>query len=194
MTTVVLSPHTDDAIFSLGAHLDTLDDVVIASVFAGIPTDYLGRRKHEKLREEHTRACAKIGASEVNAEFLDDVYQPSPPDAVEAWIWTHVHDADTVYIPVGIHHPDHLRVTEIAAGMLDDMRRVFFYEELPYRVDYPELATQRVIDVAVNGPLYGWQAESSPAKRAAVDCYASQIDSSVIGRVMVRENIWELQR
>jgi hypothetical protein len=47
VTVVILSPHTDDAIFSLGQHLTTLDSdvpLVIASVFAGIPEDDAGHR------------------------------------------------------------------------------------------------------------------------------------------------------
>lgn len=198
MTTVVLSPHTDDAIFSLGAHLATLDDVTIVSVFAGIPDDPGGRAKHTLLRDEHADACRLIGATVVNGDFLDDVYPrtPSMEVFVQAFIHRYCVAVDAVYFPVGIHHPDHLMVSGCGVNLLPKIAaRAFFYEELPYRMDYPEIATRRLIDLAAaNGQLRRQAWGSTLTKRAAVDCYQSQIDASVIDRVMRPEYLWELQR
>jgi hypothetical protein len=95
VTVVILSPHTDDAIFSLGQHLTTLDSdvpLVIASVFAGIPEDDAGHKKHKRLRAEHELACEIIGASEWNGDYLDDVYQPRPSvTEIRDWIVKAVH-------------------------------------------------------------------------------------------------------
>lgn len=192
MTTVVLSPHTDDAIFSLGAYLSTLDDVIIATVFAGIPEDGAGHAKHTTLRAEHTRACQIIGATEINSTMLDDVYPPSPPQTVRDFIAAATRAADVVYIPIGIRHPDHVTVATAALQVLNTTATVRFYEELPYRTDYPQIAAQRLADLT--------QLRTVPAlgdhytKLKAVRAYASQIDDSVINRVMVDEHIWELVR
>lgn len=52
MTTTVFSPHTDDAIFSIGAHITGLKARIVTP-FAGIPDDEAGRQKHTTLRAEH---------------------------------------------------------------------------------------------------------------------------------------------
>lgn len=76
--TVVFSPHTDDAIFSLGDYLSNLDgDILIVTPFAAVPEDEAGEQKHTTLHAEHAAACAIIGAQHVNGPFLDDVY-PAP--------------------------------------------------------------------------------------------------------------------
>jgi LmbE family N-acetylglucosaminyl deacetylase len=188
MTVAVMSPHTDDAIFSLGAYLATRDDVTIVSPMAAIPTDPAGRAKHETLRAEHGRACELIGAAHIEGPFLDDVYPPSPPAAIGAWLAPFLTSGVTVFVPLGIHHPDHLLISDLLIGMLDDTAPVLFYAELPYRVDYPAKAAARLAHVA---PLTEITlAHDYTAKAAAVACYASQIDDSVRARVLVDEQLW----
>jgi LmbE family N-acetylglucosaminyl deacetylase len=183
---VVFSPHTDDAIFSLGAYLATCDDVTIVSPMAAIPTDPAGRAKHETLRAEHGRACAIIGAAHVEGPFLDDVYPPSPPAAIRQWLAPFLDPGVTVFVPLGIHHPDHVLISDLLTDMLDD---VLLYAELPYRVDYPAKAAARLAHV---GPLAAitLAADHHTTKAAAVACYASQIDDSVVARVLVDEQAW----
>lgn len=190
---IVLSPHTDDAIFSIGAHLAGLDDVVIASVFAGIPDDPAGRAKHTTLRAEHAKACELIGATALNSDFLDDVYPPTPLPELREFIASATAAADMVYMPIGIRHPDHVTVATVALELSDTMNRVRIYEELPYRTDYPDDAARGIAN------LKGCLQAVAPCgdddqKLAAVRCYASQIDASVITRVMQPENVWELVR
>lgn len=196
---VVFSPHTDDAIFSLGAHLSTLSGVTVVTPMAGIPDDEAGRRKHEVLRDEHDKACGTLGLRWINGDFLDDVYPPPSRSEVKAWMggWF---TADEVYVPFGIHHPDHLLVSNLLISLLYTSgtvpRRVFFYEELPYRVDYPELANIRFshIENFVGRLRMLEDFVDDGLKRCAVDQYRSQISASVVERVMVRERIWQLIR
>jgi LmbE family N-acetylglucosaminyl deacetylase len=200
LTVVILSPHTDDAIFSLGQHLTTLDSdvpLVIASVFAGIPEDDAGHRKHKRLRAEHELACEIIGASEWNGEYLDDVYQPRPSvTEVRDWIVKAVTelDATVVYIPLGIHHPDHVAVTVAATRTPQIAPTIRLYADLPYHTDYPGLAAVRLAQAEETlGPLKPLTLTGDRDwKLDAVHAYQSQIDMSVIGRVMVDEHVWEL--
>jgi LmbE family N-acetylglucosaminyl deacetylase len=200
VTVVVLSPHTDDAIFSLGQHLTTLDSdvpLVIASVFAGIPEDNAGHKKHKRLRAEHELACEIIGASEWNGDYLDDVYQPRPTvTEIRDWIvkaCTEL-DATTVYIPLGIHHPDHVTVTVAATRTPQIAPTIRLYADLPYHTDYPGLAAVRLAQAEETlGPLKPLTLSGDRDwKLDAIHAYQSQIDMSVIGRVMVDEHVWEL--
>src|SRR6266568_5039913 len=110
MTAIVLSPHTDDAVFSIGDHLCGLDAKTVVSPMAAIPADNTGRTKHETLRSEHSTAMGIIDAEFVNGPFLDDVYAPPDRGIFDAWLSSQLRSADMVYIPVGIKHFDHLLV------------------------------------------------------------------------------------
>ena len=198
---VAFSPHTDDAVFSVGAWLSAQKpNIRIVSPMAGVPEDDAGRRKHVTLRSEHWQACEVIGAEQYDGDFLDDVY-PAPQRAqVKAWMQPHFEIADTVLIPLGLHHPDHLLVSNLLINLIDNAdvapRRICFYEELPYRVDHQALVGIRFAHVEnMVGRLRIIEAVTDgTAKRRAVACYKSQTGGDVINRVMVRERIWELIR
>lgn len=157
MNTVVFSPHTDDAIFSIGAYITGLKARIVTP-FAGVPDDEAGRQKHTTLR------------------------------------------ADQVFIPFGIHHPDHLLTTNMAIALVYNNpivpARICFYEDLPYRVDYPHATMSRFahLENIVGRLKLIEDITDERIKRAAVDCYKSQTGGDVMSRVMVRERIWELVR
>ena len=46
MSNLIFSPHTDDAIFSLGDYILHNERITIASAFSGVPTDDAGYKKH----------------------------------------------------------------------------------------------------------------------------------------------------
>lgn len=194
MTTVVVSPHTDDAIFSIGAHLSTLDPgepLTIASPMAGIPNDAVGLVKHITLRREHDRAVALLAptARVVNGDFLDDVYDPPALDELSAWLREAISGADTVYVPVGIHHPDHLMVSDAMVALVATVASVWFYEELPYRVLYPRLLNERLVALGLVDIHTVWP---NAVKADAVRCYDSQVDDELITKLLVPEHIWRL--
>lgn len=202
MSTVVYSPHTDDAIFSVGAYIINIPDVRIVTPFAGIPDDDIGRAKHTRLRAEHAKACGVIDAQPINGDFLDDVYPAPRRGDVRAWMAQYL-DSDTVMIPFGIHHPDHLITTNMLISLLYNNPvvpdRVLFYEDLPYRVDYTELANARFTHIEnLVGRLRMIEdlpsAYAQSLKESAVRCYTSQIGGDVLSRVLVRERVWELIR
>jgi LmbE family N-acetylglucosaminyl deacetylase len=207
MSVVVFGPHTDDAIFSIGAYLAALDDVVfIASPMAGVPDDAVGRNKHTRLREEHNEACRVISAAADNGPFLDDVYPAPSRSEVTKWLAEKFYRADIALIPFGIHHPDHLMVSNLLLDLLrlapQVPRRLYFYEELPYRVDYPETANARFsyIENSIGRLRLVEQIYPMEPKEQAVRAYSSQIangdavDESLVAKLLSRERIWELVR
>lgn len=200
MKVVVFSPHTDDAIFSLGAYLSTAGDtpVTIASPFAAIPDDDAGKAKHKTLRREHRAACATLGNIKIaNGPFLDDVYPPSNESAVTRWLLGQLEDAGVIYVPVGIHHPDHYTTSNLLIGLLLAGAAPFallnFYEELPYRVLYPEITQERLFVLRRKfGELIPGMCAPNKAKERAVRTYKSQTDEDLIPKLMVDEHIWKV--
>lgn len=197
MNAVVISPHLDDAIFSIGAYLSHLDEnITIATPMAGIPTDEAGRAKHTTLHREHERATADALLRPVkllNGDFLDDVYDPPPIAMLTAWLRGAIAEAGTVYVPIGIHHPDHVMVADALIPMLEGRRRVCFYEELPYRVLYPQLLTARLGIIAHLGRCQMETIWPTAAKERAVRLYASQVDDALVTTLLMPEHIWRMQ-
>jgi LmbE family N-acetylglucosaminyl deacetylase len=182
----------------ISAALDA--DITIVSPMAGIPDDLIGRLKHTTLRQEHETACAVVGATAVNGEFLDDVYPAPRRTAASEWLADQLEGADEAYIPMGIWHPDHLLTSNL---LLDLIRllphipdRLYFYEELPYRINFPELSNTRFAHIENNIGRLRLIEEQYPVapKERAVRAYASQIDEPLVAKLLVRERIWELVR
>ena len=155
MTTVVVSPHLDDAVLSLGQFLDAHTDVTVVTVFAGVPaegtispydqacgfTDSADAMRTRRS-EDWAAVSGVLGADVMHLPFLDQQYRSEPAGwgAISETIGAQLPpDGCRVLVPLGIGHPDH----EVAAmaglaavrPFVDD---VFVYEELPYRVLNPE--------------------------------------------------------
>ncbi len=214
MTSVVFSPHCDDAIWSLGGMLipapaTRRDDVLIVAVMAGMPDDPVGRAKYETIHAEHKVACDLLDAATELGPFLDDVYPDAPRDGLSAWLASFLPQADRIFIPVGTHHPDHVVVADLLVEILCTYPEltppaVWFYEELPYRVEYPALAAARRerIIATLGGSWHGESITPRPRKRDACVAYASQtnhfgtetLDSDLVDKLMTTERIWEWTR
>lgn len=184
----IISPHVDDAIFSLGnaiAWFQKTAEITVISPFAGIPSDPVGFKKHTTLRAEHEEACKIMGVSIINGDFFDDVYGLQNSDKVEAWIRKVTEGFDNILVPLGIHHPDHILVRNICVSSIEITG---FYEELPYRILYPELRSQVVQEFT--GYRGGKVYEHNPLKEQAVKAYASQIAPHLFPQLFVDERIW----
>lgn len=196
MTAFVLSPHTDDAVFSIGEHLCGLDDKIVVSPMAGIPKDLVGRAKHETLHAEHAAAMAIVGAEHRNGPFLDDVYPPPDPGIFTAWMNAQLAQADTLYVPLGIRHHDHLLVSNAAIAYLLEHKRptVRAYAEMPYRTRYPGLTQERLeLFGSLLGALKALDVSNrEAAKEQALRAYRSQTDEQLITELLVPEHIWEV--
>jgi LmbE family N-acetylglucosaminyl deacetylase len=146
----ILSPHLDDAAYSLGAAISESvrsgADVSLVTVFAGDPNSsrpaspwdrrfgfQLAGEAARARREEDMRACKLLGATPVWLPFDDQHGRPPAEDE----LWSSIHDAvgraDTVLVPgFPLDHADHLRLARVTLARQFGARRVGLYVEQPY--------------------------------------------------------------
>jgi LmbE family N-acetylglucosaminyl deacetylase len=148
--TAVVSPHLDDAVFSLGATMARASrlgsQVRIVTVFAGEPgldtkAGWWDRRagfssaKHAYAarREEDRHACALIGAVPVWLPFSDGQYAPEPdPAVVRQAVLDAVGGCDSLVLPgFPLQNPEHAWVTTMLLTT-PPKQRLGFYAEQPY--------------------------------------------------------------
>jgi LmbE family N-acetylglucosaminyl deacetylase len=202
-TAVVLSPHLDDAIMSLGGTMHLLSRI---GVSLRIVTLFAGDPKHDGApsfwdaarrvrtagesfaarRAEDDAAAAALGVETCWLPFLDASYiARRDPDEVWNRVLPHLRGAAAVFIPGSpLAHPDHEYTAMLAYQRLDPDLDVLFYAEQPYatRPRYVRSYVQR----STPGPLRHlgadlvWKAvhldaRARAAKARAVDCYAGEI-------------------
>ena len=193
MNSLIFSPHTDDAVFSMGDYISINDNFTIASAFAGIPDDDIGFKKHTLLRKEHEYACQIIGASIINNDLLDDVYGKQDESLLLGWIKDTIINYENIYIPLGIHHPDHLLLSNILFSLMDSFNKTYFiYAELPYKILYPELYLKRLYKFNSKYNLYKINTSYADSKIKAIKQYKSQINNNLIEKLIVEEDLWKI--
>jgi LmbE family N-acetylglucosaminyl deacetylase len=203
MSSLIFCPHTDDAIFSLGDHIiDNDHSFTIASAFAGIPKDWVGYRKHIRLRQEHDEACSMINAKAINGDLLDDVYGEQNKNDLIDWIKSIIINFDNVYIPLGIHHPDHILLSDTLFELMKDFNKTYFiYAELPYRMLYPKLHKERLKQFESIYTLENIPINFTQHKIDAIKKYNSQvayvhdpsyINEDLVGKLIVEEKLWKV--
>lgn len=215
MNAAVLSPHYDDAVWSIGATLAGIDATVI-TVFAKPPpvglvtafdrgcgfdssADAVAHRRRENIR-----ACTVLDVRDLDGPYGDSQYGDVTNEAdLTSWVITILRSQpfDTVICPLGLNHPDHVVVANAARNASRGVGlRTVIYEELPSRVWYPEETIQRLNDIR----RAGWEvaatdfgAANTPgnrlaAKRAAVECYRSQVNDEIRACLFVPERLWDV--
>ncbi|MEY2432680.1 MAG: hypothetical protein QOC92_2405 [Acidimicrobiaceae bacterium] len=148
---VVLSPHLDDAVLSLGASIAASvrrgATVRIVTVFAGDPGTTRPSSTWEvrcgfasaaeaaqKRRIEDLAACRRIGATPAWLAYPDvDHAEERNTDQIGTAIEEAIVGADMVLMPgFPLVHPDHLQVTKLALERRSPAVRFGFYAEQPY--------------------------------------------------------------
>lgn len=185
MSLAVLSPHLDDAAFSLAEHLSVRPDATIITPFGATPSDMVGKLKYNKLHYEHGNACKLLKAHIVNGPFLDDVYADTRDITnLTDWVADALQGFDEVWFPIGIHHPDHL-LTTTATWRNISAQKFALYEELPYRVLYPHTPLGEY-----------WYVDGSPSalefKRKVCRMYESQIGPDIERCLYAPERLWRV--
>jgi LmbE family N-acetylglucosaminyl deacetylase len=195
---LVLSPHLDDAVLSLGAAIAASAragaETTVLTVFgcdplSDAPAGWWDRRAGFQTegeaararRDEDARACARLGATPRWLPFRDATYPPRPAQLA---VWTAIVDAaadtraDTVLVPgFPLRHPDHAWLAALVlARSLPDVR-VGLYVEQPY--------TWRLGASPNGGPP--WErlpaaADDRAAKRRAAGAYRTQLP--LLGRLI----------
>jgi LmbE family N-acetylglucosaminyl deacetylase len=185
----VVSPHLDDAVFSVAEHMIGHDPVTIICPFGGVPEDEAGRTKYLTLLTEHADVCNAFGWGSSVGPFLDDVYiETRSIRLLDEWLSQTLKGFDEVWFPFGIHHPDHRLVAKACRSFWNgDGIGVCVYEELPYRVLYPDLSPMHTI-----GELLGYTPRLEQ-KKAACRTYASQINDDIERCLYVPERLWRVR-
>jgi 2-polyprenyl-3-methyl-5-hydroxy-6-metoxy-1,4-benzoquinol methylase len=203
MNNLIFCAHTDDAVFSLGDYIiDSNDSFTVATAFAGIPTDPAGYKKHTILRQEHEEACSMINAKVINGDLLDDVYGKQNKDDLINWIKNIIVNFDNIYIPLGIHHPDHILLSDTLFSLMKHFdKKYFVYAELPYKLSYQDLYKTRLKIFTLPYGLKKTNTNFTKNKINAIKKYDSQIkyasnpsiiDEELFAQLIAEEEIWEV--
>ena len=203
MKAVVLSPHLDDAVMSVGATINSLRrrgaEVVMLTAFAGDPArndlvSYWDVKRgaaskadvQARRRDEDDAATAILKVESVHLPF-DDISYAARRDPDEIWnaMEPHLADADVVLTPGWpLVHPDHRYLSTLVVRSYTG--QVLYYQELPYgaapmQVIKRNIRGRRVPTLAhVIGNDLTWRAtlasaDDFVAKRAAVACYEGEV-------------------
>jgi LmbE family N-acetylglucosaminyl deacetylase len=147
----VLSPHLDDAVFSLGAAIARASrsgsTCTIVTVFAGDPEStaqsgwwdrqagFSSEGEAARARREEDRtACGLLGAIPLWLPFSDATYeQPVEDGEISEAVAAAVQDAETVLVPgYPLAHVDHARLARLTLERDLPVQRIGLYVEQPY--------------------------------------------------------------
>jgi LmbE family N-acetylglucosaminyl deacetylase len=204
-TLVVLSPHLDDAVLSVGAYMHLQarlgTRVRVLTVFANDPATHdppgawdvlcgfaSAAAAADARRKEDARACALVGAEPEWLAFADDSYGRLP-DADVVWesLEPSVANASLLLVPgFPLRHADHAWLTRLLVDRRAKLAPALgFYAEQPYA----RAAFDRGVAAAPPLPLefirVPTRASDRVAKVRAALQYRSQL-RPLGGRILVR--------
>ena len=199
----VVSPHLDDAVFGCATLLAAQPGATVCTVFAGTPRapqiqpwdEAAGFSDSSEAMcartREDERALARLGARAIRLPFLDGQYGelPSVRTLVRALLARfEPRDRSTLVVPLGLRHPDHLRVADAWLALLRTraVQSCIVYEDAIHRA-VPGITAARLDELAAAGLRVAavdtsWypQRESARARRSkqlAVRAYGSQLQA-----------------
>jgi LmbE family N-acetylglucosaminyl deacetylase len=168
---VVLSPHLDDAVLSLGATLHRVArrawDVTVLTVLAGDPASGEPASRWDAeagfstageaaaaRRAEDLRACTMLGLRPVWLPFVDGSYgRPIEEEQVWASVARRLTTADRVLLPgFPLEHQDHAWLTRLALTRMAPGPLVGLYVEQPYALRKRPCVTPAVEDLLDGTP------------------------------------------
>ena len=195
---LVVSPHLDDAIFSLGAamasHIRNGGSVTVLTVLAGDPNTSEPAATWDRLsgfttaresvlarRCEDKEACSVIGVAPIHLDGQDGQYSPArDDDSLGAAIRLAAARHDEVLVPGHpLHHPDHEYVNRLTLAALVPGTRIRLYAEEPYTAWLRRSAAADLMEDSSTEPA-GWGSVLAGAsairlKALAASKYRSQL-------------------
>lgn len=162
---MIVSPHLDDAVLGCGQLMAGRPDTVAVTVFAGRPpvarelTTYdancgfsAAHQAWMHRRAEDAVALNRVCARQELLGFVDGQYVSDRPDAEVHAIAGQLAklaeevQPEFVLFPVGLGHPDHQLVAAAGRAFMHyNQLPVAVYEELPYRVLFPETVPKALL-------------------------------------------------
>lgn len=197
MTLAVVGVHADDAVYSVGEWIaERRDhDVVVVTMLGGVPRGTDEETWVKQLLADNEQACALLGARTIDLGFLDGkytrrLYIRELAMALRRTLRTL--NPTEILVPLGVRHADHLITAPVA--QLEAMAtgaRVCVYEDLPYRVMYPDEAVARMDDLTVIefAGASGHLAE----KQEACRLYSNQFGEDAARCCFAYERLWVVQ-
>ncbi|MDE1138495.1 MAG: PIG-L family deacetylase [Paraburkholderia tropica] len=199
----VVSPHLDDAVFGCATLLASPPGATVCTVFAGTPrapqiqpwdaaAGFSDSSAAMRARtREDARALARLGARAIRLPFLDGQYGelPSVRTVARALLACFEPlDRSSLVVPLGLRHPDHLRVADAWLALLRTraVQSCIVYEDAIHRT-VPGITAARLAQLSAAGLRVtafdaSWtpQRESTRAlrlKQLAVRDYGSQLQA-----------------
>jgi LmbE family N-acetylglucosaminyl deacetylase len=191
-----ISPHLDDVALSCGHAVSAVPGAHVLTVFTAAPpvTNAGGSNERKtgqafaphalRMRRDEDAVALKVLEAHPHWLGLHELEYSGPNQDQELIIGavrsviTEI-GAQSVVAPLGFHHPDHLAVSnaclELAKSSTLDW---YLYLDMPYGQVYEEekegrlQALSATVDLVALDPLI----PSGPAKRMAVELYASQLN------------------
>ena len=219
---VILSPHLDDAVLGCGRLLSAYPGATVVTLYAGAPDAYPDPMTHwdtlagfvpgddvlARRREEDAAALAVLDATPVWLDFVEHQYLPraewvGPDDTVDRLEAVLRELAPTaVLVPFGLANPDHAAAHEAGLRVRDryDAPAWLCYEDTGYK-HIPGMLAWRVAQLFRRGlwptPVAVPVDADDDRKRAALDCYRSQLlaleaDWQVGPKLVAPEQVWRL--
>jgi len=208
---LVISPHLDDAVLSLRGVIGAHPGSTVATVCAQPPADrtllmpswdndgrfassfecVMARQAEDAVALEH------LGAHQLLLDFVDRQYgsnsQASVTKALVRVISDHP-DRD-LYGPLGVGHADHELVAAsfLLAALQSGRRTVWIYEDVPYRLERPDLFSAKL------GSLrrQGWHLRQEhphlappEVREAALQSYAIELPKLGDRPIRAPETVW----
>jgi len=219
---VILSPHLDDAVLGCGRLLSAYPGATVVTLYAGAPDSYPDPMTHwdtlagfgpgddvlARRREEDAAALAILGATPRWLDFVEHQYLPrtewvGPDDTVDRLeeVLREL-EPTAVLLPFGLANPDHAAAHEAGLRVRDcyDAPAWLCYEDTGYK-HIPGMLAWRVSQLFRRGlwptPVAVPVDVDDRRKRAALDCYRSQLlaleaDWQVGPKLVAPEQVWKL--
>jgi LmbE family N-acetylglucosaminyl deacetylase len=194
---LVISPHMDDAVLSCGQLIKSRRGTTILTILAGFPPgEHAGwsgrttglpvaRDANLKRREEDELASRALGSRTAWVDIPAQEYGPPTSQSevkqgIEEAIATAVATTEnrSVFVPLGITHPDHIAVGDAALHVLHASKvELYVYMDMPYGQARPGEVRRRLRHIGRTfeldrlRPFVG----DLESKAEAVNAYSSQV-------------------
>jgi LmbE family N-acetylglucosaminyl deacetylase len=206
MKSLFIGAHLDDAIFSCGKLISIMEEPSVLTVFGGIPkngkvcTAYDQKSGFEsaeeaviKRRAEDASALTLISAEQLWFNIPENQYgEKRDISLIQESLEKLVKGYDEVYFPLGLLHPDHEIVGELMRRIVDDKRVYYIYMDLPYYVDNPEIAVNKLQGIKDSELQYSYRGGDLGKKMLSIACYRSQVPITNIYHLMADERYYKL--